>query len=164
VIITGLYLTSREKPIEEQNSWLEPLMSGTGLEYGSPVLALRDFLVRRRKERIRIGTNGTLGPRCYLALYLRAWRAWEQGEEIRNLREPENMPIVGLKPEWAPEPAPKRAAKGNGKTTVASRQPGTPTKTDASTDDAIRLFGQLPPDKQAEYLSLWEQSGNGGAQ
>lgn len=143
-IIVGVYLTSYERPIEQQDDWLGPLKSGAGLSPGSPALALRELYnsvkIAQRKARIAGGAS----QRFYLATYLRAWVLWRDGGEIRRLREPEAIPQVGL-----PQADVATKKPGNGAKTPPAqvqREQGTPL------DKALDAISGLTDDEVRSLL------------
>lgn len=86
-LAVGLYLTSLEVPLCQQESWIGPLATGALLE--GPILAFR--------ERMRTSSS-KLPPRDILAMYLAAWSAWRDGRPLRSISLPRRMPKVGLEP------------------------------------------------------------------
>jgi hypothetical protein len=94
--VVGAYATSYEIPIDEQQQgWFEPLISGAYLATGSPVLALREFFIRRGKNIAR-GRRDILDQRRHLGVYLKAWELWRDKKTSLLLREPPSVPRIGL--------------------------------------------------------------------
>lgn len=94
---TAVFLTSRVMSIEDQEEWFDGLLTGVGLQSGSPILALRN---RRGRD----------NPRAFVAVYLTAWLAWKEGREITRLTEPRRMPQVGLPTRHATEEETRRSS------------------------------------------------------
>lgn len=90
-----VYLTERwgGQPASALADWYTGLSTGAGLDVDSPALALRETF---RKLRDRTSLRRHRDTRAHAALYLRAWSAWADGEPIRRLQMPANMPRFGI--------------------------------------------------------------------
>lgn len=86
----GYFVTTEAAPAVEASSWIDGLISGANLKVGDPRLAL--VKVPHVKRR---GTRRRYTMREQVAIYVKAWNAWVQGEEIEKLsfRKTEKMPI-----------------------------------------------------------------------
>lgn len=95
VAVVGAYVTDYELPIDEQqDGWFEPLIFGTNLGPGAPVLALREHFLRRRRN-IEAKRRDVLNQRRHLEAYLTAWELWREGKEVSRLRETSSVPRIG---------------------------------------------------------------------
>lgn len=78
--------------------FFEKLASGAGLEEGSPILALRQWLIRQ-------GSNTLAGSRANsvmtLAVTVKAWNAYREGRHVENI----SWRPTGIKAEPFPTPA-----------------------------------------------------------
>ncbi|MGW5351845.1 hypothetical protein ACWERV_15220 [Streptomyces sp. NPDC004031] len=85
----AFFVTTEAAPAMEVVSWIDGLTSGANLEVGDPRLALTKVPHKRRGRRRRYTM------REQVAIYIKAWNAWVQGEKIDNLRfkKTEGMPI-----------------------------------------------------------------------
>lgn len=79
--------------------WYTGLLSGAGLEPGSPCLALRETL-RRTKDRTS-GTRRRRDTQAHLSLYMRALVAWRNGEQMTRVQLPSTMPTLTLNADTA---------------------------------------------------------------
>jgi hypothetical protein len=86
----GYFVTTEAAPAVEAKSWIDGLISGANLEVGDPRLALTK--VPHMKGR---GAKRRYTMREQVAIYVKAWNAWVQGEKVENLRfrKTEKMPI-----------------------------------------------------------------------
>ena len=157
VTVAALYLTCQEKSMEEQEQgWFHPLTTGANLPPGSPVLALRNLLARRRSDKARLRVHGGVNPRSQLALYLTAWKAWNEGKAIRRLSEPERMPEVGLPTAKAPDGragASRKNGKGRG---------DSPSKVGPDIAGAIAKLDPADRDALIELAEAAGANGRGG--
>lgn len=67
---------------EAQRQFAELLLTGAGLDEGSPILALRERLDRIREQKIKTS------DRDYIAFVLIAWNAWRDGRRLSKLQRP----------------------------------------------------------------------------
>ncbi|MEV6744249.1 hypothetical protein AB0N21_07565 [Streptomyces sp. NPDC051080] len=86
----GYFVTAEAAPAVKADSWIEGLTSGANLEIGDPRLALTKvphMRVRSAKRRYAM--------REQVAIYIKSWNAWVQGEKIEKLgfKKTENMPM-----------------------------------------------------------------------
>lgn len=65
---------------KQRDLFFEALASGTGLSDGSPVLLLRDRLLENARSKSK------LPPLQLVALYIKAWTAFQAGRRLRYLR------------------------------------------------------------------------------
>jgi len=73
----------------------ERLVDGVGLEAGSPILALRDFIAREAAS-----SRPTLRPDIGAAYIIKAWNAYREGRDVKLL----HFRVGGATPERFPEP------------------------------------------------------------
>lgn len=142
-IIAAIYLTSYEVPIDEQADWLGPLESGAALSPGSPALALRELYRTTKLARKKAHAAG-LDQRFYIATYLKAWKLWREGREVRRLSVPEAVPQVGLPQARATTQKPVHSTKKP--PTQVQREQGTPL------DKALDAISGLTDDEVRSLL------------
>ena len=79
------------------NEFFEKLLTGLNLGEGDPILALRNWVIRRRREDVRVNRNE------YFYVLIRVWNAWVQGEQVWKLQ----LPQGGVTdPKQLPQPLP----------------------------------------------------------
>jgi hypothetical protein len=86
-----------EKDAEDAEFFWDRLMDGQGLESGNPIYALRELL---RREAMTASTRERMRADVIIALTIKAWNAYRQGESIQLLR----FKVGGAHPEKYPEP------------------------------------------------------------
>ncbi|MEU2678891.1 hypothetical protein ABZ638_18615 [Streptomyces sp. NPDC007107] len=86
----GYFVTTEAAPAVKAESWIDGLTSGANLEVGDPRLALTK--VPHMKKR---GAKRRYAMREQVAIYIKAWNAWVQGEKVEklNFKKTENMPM-----------------------------------------------------------------------
>ncbi len=77
VVTSVHYFAAKKHGIPKTESFFVPLMSGEMLAKGSPILALREWLVAQKKERFRLPW-GEIYQR-----YHQAWSAYLLGDELK---------------------------------------------------------------------------------
>lgn len=87
------------------NEFFDGLVEGFGLAEGNPIAALRNWVIRRKREDLRVNRNE------YFFLLARTWNSWVQREEIFRVQLPkgglqssDQIPL--LKPAGPPEKRP----------------------------------------------------------
>lgn len=91
---TMWYITGEIDP-NDRNDFFGSLISGEGLEQGSPILSLRErlFSIALQKE-TRGFSNTFYGESQTMALFVKAWNAYREGRLVKNLyfRNGEDFP------------------------------------------------------------------------
>lgn len=82
---------------EDATDFFDKLMTGRGLESGSPILAYRNWIARNMQG---ASTNARVPLDMGVALLIKAWNAYRDGTEVTNLRWRRG----GANPEAFPEP------------------------------------------------------------
>lgn len=82
---------------EDAEFFWDRLVDGQGLEAGDPIYALRELL---RREAMLPGTRDRMRADVVIALVIKAWNAYRDGEQISLLR----FKVGGAHPEKFPEP------------------------------------------------------------
>ena len=82
---------------EDAEFFWDRLIDGQGLESGNPIYALRELL---RREAMTAQTRERMRADVIIALTIKAWNAYRQGESIQLLR----FKVGGAHPEKYPEP------------------------------------------------------------
>ena len=82
---------------EDASFFWDRLADGQGLEMGDPIYALREFL---RREALKADTRQSLRADIAIAVIIKAWNAYRDGEQIQLLR----YKVGGAHPEKFPEP------------------------------------------------------------
>ncbi|MBK0374734.1 hypothetical protein ACF07U_10155 [Streptomyces californicus] len=89
-VAVGYFVTTEAAPAVKADSWIEGLTSGANLEIGDPRLALSKVPHMKRR-----GAKRRYTMREQVAIYIKAWNAWVQGEKFESLRfkKTEKMPM-----------------------------------------------------------------------
>ena len=82
---------------EDGEFFWDRLVDGQGLESGNPIYALRELL---RREAMLPSTRDKMRADVVIALTIKAWNAYRDGETIQLLR----FKVGGAHPEKFPEP------------------------------------------------------------
>ena len=82
---------------EDAEFFWDRLCDGQGLEVGNPIYALRELL---RRDLMSNNPRGKMRSHVIMALIIKAWNAYRQGESVQLLR----FKIGGAHPEKFPEP------------------------------------------------------------
>lgn len=75
------YMFSCVDPMKTEQ-FFHGLVTGTGLEEGAPILALRERLIAYNSER---GSLGASGRRQLIAYFIQAFTAYREGRELHNV-------------------------------------------------------------------------------
>lgn len=136
-ITVAVYLTSLEVPIAHQQEWLDRVQHGDGLDSNSPILVFRNTMRSPRAANVK---HSSSRQRFELALYLKAWQMWRDGKTVsaRRMREPEQMPEVGLPTRPTTLEQIKHSGAVNSSRTPASSGEQTPVPRD------VRPIGSHP--------------------
>lgn len=78
----AVMLILRKVDGEAQREFAAALYTGAGLDAGSPILALREKLIRINDQKVRTP------DRDFLAFFLSAWNAWRAGRSMKDIRRP----------------------------------------------------------------------------
>lgn len=81
-VTLAIMLTLRQIDGEAQRDFAELLYSGAGLDQGSPILALREWLDKVRTRKIKTS------DRDYIAATIHTWNSWRRGKRMAILRRP----------------------------------------------------------------------------
>jgi hypothetical protein len=88
-----LVLKYSERP-NDLDDFVEHLASGAGLDYGNPILTLRNWYMGDN-SRIK---SGSWTAQRRIAIHTRAWNAWVTGEQLKQLKfNQQNLPMPGVK-------------------------------------------------------------------
>lgn len=83
-VTVAVMLMLRQIDGVDQREFAEALISGAGLDAGSPILALRERLDRIKQSRVRVSDRDLIG------LFVVAWNAYRDGRLLRKLQRPTN--------------------------------------------------------------------------
>lgn len=87
----GYLATSRSK--EAFNQFYEALKSGAGLQYDSPILALRNYLINGNSLR---RSNNEAVRLCEFNACVKAWNHWRSGNKRQTIQTTETKPNLNL--------------------------------------------------------------------
>jgi hypothetical protein len=91
------YWLFSEIEADDAEFFWDRLTDGQGLELGNPIYALRELL---RREAVSASTRDKMRADVVIALTIKAWNAYRDGESIQLLR----FKVGGAHPEKFPEP------------------------------------------------------------
>jgi hypothetical protein len=78
----GIIVCSTEQTIDVVDEFFGRCADGVGLELNSPILTLRNRLVKIRSERLHITERDLIG------LFIQAWNHWRKGKPLQKLQRP----------------------------------------------------------------------------
>lgn len=90
-VVGAAYWAMGEIDQEDAEAFMEHLITGTGLEPGSPILALRRLMVMHRHKPT---------PKVLAACIFKAWNAWRDGDDLNVVywrgggSKPEPFPVL----------------------------------------------------------------------